>query len=127
MASMLNNRLPALLLTALLAVSGVASAQTTVVRFGTLIAQKVQVLRDAVVVIDGDRITRVGSNEIAIPADANVIDLRRYTGIPGLIDVHTHMTYYWDRTPGTTPWKSLGSLSSPVQVFSCAGERPQDP
>ncbi len=114
---MLNNRLPALLLTALLAVSGVASAQTTFVRFGTLIAQKGQVLHDAVVVIDGDHISKVGSTEIAIPAGANLIDLRRYTGIPGMIDVHTHMTYYWDRTPGTTPWKQLGSLSPAVMVF----------
>ena len=114
MASMPFNRLPAFLLIALLAASSVASAQTTFVRFGTLIAQKGQVLHDAVVVIDGDRITKVGASEIAIPAGANVIDLRRYTGIPGLIDVHTHMTYYWDRTPGTTPWKSLGPI---VQVF----------
>jgi imidazolonepropionase-like amidohydrolase len=117
MAHMPQIRLPVLLLTSLLAVSSIAAAQTTFVRFGTLIAQKGQVLHDAVIVIDGDRIAKVGSAEIAIPAGASVIDLRRYTGIPGLIDVHTHMTYYWDRTPGTTPWKSLGSLSLPVTVF----------
>ena len=34
---------------------------------------------------------------------AGAIDLRRYTAIPGLIDLHTHMTYYWDRQPGTRP------------------------
>ena len=114
---MLNNRLPALLLTSLLSVSSLAAAQTTVVRFGTLIAEKGHVLHDAVVVIDGDRIVKVGSTEIAIPADAKVIDLRRYTGIPGMIDVHTHITYYWDRTPGTTPWARLRSLSPGVRVF----------
>jgi len=32
-----------------------------------------------------------------------VTDLRKYTAIPGLIDLHTHITYYWDRTPGTNP------------------------
>ena len=32
-----------------------------------------------------------------------VIDLRKYTGLPGLIDLHTHITYYWDRQPGTRP------------------------
>ncbi len=112
-----NNRLPALLLSSLLAVSSIAAAQTTVVRFGTLIAQKGQILHDAVVIIDGDRIAKVGSSEIPIPPGATVIDLRRYTGIPGLIDVHTHMTYYWDRTPGTSPWKQAGSLSPAVNVF----------
>ncbi len=112
-----NNRLPALLLSSLLVVSSIAAAQTTVVRFGTLIAQKGQILHDAVVIIDGDRISKVGSSEIPIPPGATVIDLRRYTGIPGLIDVHTHMTYYWDRTPGTSPWKEAGSLSPAVNVF----------
>ena len=38
-----------------------------------------------------------------MPAGAQVIDLRKYTGIPGLIDLHTHITYYWDRKPGTRP------------------------
>jgi imidazolonepropionase-like amidohydrolase len=117
MASMPIIRLPALLLSSLLAVSSIAAGQTTVVRFGTLIAQKGQVLHDAVVVIDGDRIVKVGSSEIPIPAGATLIDLRRYTGIPGLIDVHTHMTYYWDRTPGTSPWRQAGSLSPAVNVF----------
>ncbi len=26
-----------------------------------------------------------------------------YTGLPGLIDLHTHITYYWDGKPGTRP------------------------
>ena len=117
MTSMRNNLLSALLLTSLFAVSGVASAQTTFVRFGVLVTQRGQMLHDAVVVVDGERITKVGSAEIAIPNGATVIDLRRYTGIPGLIDVHTHMTYYWDRKPGTTPWAAQGSLSAPVRVF----------
>ena len=29
--------------------------------------------------------------------------MRSYTAIPGLIDLHTHVTYYWDRKPGTRP------------------------
>ena len=79
-----------------------ARAQTKAVRFGHLWDGS-RVVADAVVVIDNGTITTVGSGNAAVPRGAEVIDLRRYTGIPGLIDLHTHMTYYWDRTPGTQP------------------------
>jgi imidazolonepropionase-like amidohydrolase len=80
----------------------VAQAQAKAIRFGKL-WDGTKVTNDAVVVIDGDRITSVGSGSSAVPAGAQVVDLRKYTGIPGLIDLHTHITYYWDRKPGTRP------------------------
>ena len=46
---------------------------------------------NAVVLITGDSITQVGSN-LAIPAGATVIDLGKATLLPGLIDVHSHLT-----------------------------------
>ena len=47
---------------------------------------------DAAVVIDGDRITAAGPRQaLAWPADAEVIDVRGRTVIPGLIDAHDHM------------------------------------
>jgi imidazolonepropionase-like amidohydrolase len=58
---------------------------------------------DAVVVCDAGKITSVGSGASAVPAGARVLDLRPLSGIPGLIDLHTHITYYWDRQPGTRP------------------------
>ena len=97
--------------------SGYALPKVTVVRFGKLIDGHGKVLQDAVVVIDGERITSVGIGSAAIPANADIIDMRRYTAIPGLIDVHTHMTFYWDKTPGTRPWTQLGTLSDAVTVF----------
>jgi imidazolonepropionase-like amidohydrolase len=74
------------------------------VRFGTLIDGTGKVIRDAVVVVEGDRVSRVTTGAQSIPKDASVLDLSAYTGIPGLIDAHTHMTFYWDQAPGTSPW-----------------------
>jgi imidazolonepropionase-like amidohydrolase len=79
-----------------------AREPTKAIRFGHLWDGS-RVIADAVVVVDRDKIISVASGTAAIPKGAEVIDLRRYTGIPGLIDLHTHMTYYWDRQPGTQP------------------------
>jgi imidazolonepropionase-like amidohydrolase len=47
------------------------------------------ITRDAVVVIQGNRITAVGG---AVPADAQVVDLGDATLLPGFIDAHVHLT-----------------------------------
>jgi imidazolonepropionase-like amidohydrolase len=92
--------LRALLVT--LVFASVTSAQTKAIRFGKLWDGS-KTITDAVVVVSGDRITSVGTGSGAVPSGAQVIDLRKYFGIPGLIDLHTHITYYWDRKPGTRP------------------------
>ena len=74
----------------------------SVVRFGKL-WDGTKIVNDAVVSIDGDRIVSVGSGNAAVPKGAEVVDLRKYTGLPGLIDLHTHITYFWDGKPGTNP------------------------
>lgn len=79
------------------------TGETIAVRFGTLVDGRGGVHKDAVVVVRGERIVRVGTGNGAVPSGASVIDLRRYTGIPGLIDLHTHMAYYWDPASGTLP------------------------
>ena len=80
-----------------------AVAPLKALRFGKLISGDGKVVINAVVIIEDDRIRSVRAGDSAIPAGAEVIDLTRYTGIPGMIDAHTHMTYYWDQAPGTQP------------------------
>lgn len=89
----------------------------TVIRLGRLIDGKGNVIDNPAIVVRGERVEKIGANSDPIPAGATVIDLHSLTGIPGLIDAHTHMTFYWDRTPGTKPWTQLGSLGAPVTVF----------
>ena len=91
--------------------------EATALRFGALIDGRGAVTRDAVVIVKGDRVAQVGIGDAAVPVGAKVIDLRRYTAIPGMIDVHTHMSFVWDRTPGTRPWSQLGSLGPVVTAF----------
>ena len=95
----------------LLAVASPAFAATKAIRAGKLIDPAGKVIANAVIVVDNDRITSIGT--AAPPAGAEVIDLSRYTVIPGLIDLHTHMTYFWDRAPGTRP---LGQPRRPAGV-----------
>ncbi|MEZ5293873.1 MAG: amidohydrolase family protein [Vicinamibacterales bacterium] len=92
----------ALASTAVLAAASDAAAQGTAVRFGAL-WDGARRVADAVVVVEGGRIRTVGQGDGAVPSGAAVVDLRPLVGLPGLIDAHTHITYYWDRAPGTRP------------------------
>ena len=104
-----------LAIAALVAAMTIAPAQSKVIaiRFGTLVDGTGKSISDAVVVVTGERITSVGKGNGAVPKGAEVMDLRAYTGIPGLIDLHTHMTYYWNRAPGTKPG-GRGTPNPPV-------------
>ena len=93
-------------------------AQTKALRFGKVIDGRGRTLTNAVILIKADRIVAVGpEKDVVIPATAEILDLRAYTAIPGLIDAHTHMTFYWDKALGNTPWQQQGTLGPVVTVF----------
>ena len=87
------------------------------VRFGKLWDAKGKVWTNAVVLVEGDKIRSVSSDASAIPAGAEVIDLSKYTGLPGLIDVHTHMTMYAEENPSVSMLKQVADTPPGVQVF----------
>ena len=88
-----------------LATSSTVFATTKAVKFGKLVDGTGRVITNAVVIIEDDRVQSVASGSASIPSGAEVIDLSRYTGVPGLIDSHTHIMWYWDgvTTPRTEP------------------------
>src|SRR5438067_1376662 len=90
-----------------LALPHALAAQMMALRFARVVDGTGRVVPNGTILVEGDRIVRVLAANEAAPRDAKVVDLRRYSAIPGLIDVHTHMTYTFDDQPGAT-------LSRPV-------------
>jgi imidazolonepropionase-like amidohydrolase len=72
--------------------TSVDAQQTIVLKAARLFDGKSKTLTaNGVVIVQGDKITDVGSNA-AIPPDAQVIDLGDATLSPGFMDAHTHLT-----------------------------------
>lgn len=94
-----------------------ATNSVKAVRFGKLWDGHGKVWSNVIVIVDAGKIRAVTTDASAIPAGAETIDMSRYTGLPGLIDVHTHMTWYTDETPGTPMLKQITGNSPAMQVF----------
>ena len=124
------NARPAVTLAALLAIAGcihashatrpALSPNARALRFAKLVDGDGRITLDATIIVDGDRIVSVGSGDGAVPSGVAVVDLRKYTAIPGMIDVHTHMTYWWDHAPGTKPFGPGGTRRPPSEVATVA-------
>ena len=89
MTSRKATMIPCWVLACVLSLSPNVFGATKAIRAGKLIDRSGTVITNAVIVVDNDRITSVGSG--APPGGAEVIDLTRYTIIAGMIDVHTHI------------------------------------
>ncbi len=91
----MSKRLPTLACALFLLTGGYVCAQDmTYIQAGRMIdVVDGRMLNNQTIVINGDRIERVGSSSgIDIPRGANVIDLGNATVLPGLIDMHVHLT-----------------------------------
>jgi imidazolonepropionase-like amidohydrolase len=86
------------------------------VKFGRLWDGK-RLWTNAMVLLEAGRIKAVSAGAVDLPAGTEIIDLSRYTGLPGLIDVHTHMTMYTDETPGVPMLKQITANPPAVEVF----------
>jgi imidazolonepropionase-like amidohydrolase len=89
---------------AILGVAPVDGAETPapsakLVLAGVLLGSGSAPVKDAAVLIEGDRIKEVGPrSRVTAPAGATTIDLGKFTVLPGLIDAHTHILLQGDPT-----------------------------
>jgi len=69
-------------------------ATSLVVHCGTLIdpAVAAQPMTERSIVVEQGRVARVERGFVSAPADAQTVDLREATCMPGFIDTHTHLT-----------------------------------
>src|SRR6266481_868174 len=103
-----------------LVLSSLAVAQVTVVRAGRLIdPDSGTVLSNQVILIKDGRIQAVG-RELALPANATVIDLSDKTVFPGLIDCHTHVA---DGQSDGEPFNVLRKTASQIALESVPNAR----
>jgi imidazolonepropionase-like amidohydrolase len=97
-----------------------AVAQVTVVRAGRLVdPDSGTVLPNQVIVIKDGKIQAVGE-ALAIPANAEVIDLSHRTVLPGLIDCHTHVA---DGQGDGEPFNVLRKTASQIALESVPNAR----
>jgi imidazolonepropionase-like amidohydrolase len=92
---------------------GPCMSEDKVIKLGKLVnPEDGSVIENAIVTVQGDRISYVGADQAQIPCGAAVVDWSAFTGLPGLVDSHTHFAYQTDGAEGTTPWQRLGWLHS---------------
>jgi imidazolonepropionase-like amidohydrolase len=71
---------------------GAERAQVIAIRAGRLVdVERREVRRDQLILVRGNRIEAIHPGAMRPPGGAKLIDLSRYTVLPGLIDCHAHM------------------------------------
>lgn len=100
--------------------SAVAEPEAAVaIRAGRLLDVRTGQLRTNVLILVREgRIVAVGEN-LRLPADARVIDLSRATVLPGLIDLHTHLT----SDPHLFGYRGLGRSIPRETVYGVSAAR----
>ncbi len=86
-------RISLIIICVFLSAADMANAAPMVLQCGRMIdVRTLEVLTERTIVVEDKRIARIERGYIAV-ADANTIDLRNQTCMPGLIDLHVHLAF----------------------------------
>jgi len=88
--------------------AALAQERPVVLKATTILDGQGHVLRNTILVIEGEKISRIGG---AAPRDAIVYDLAGLTVTPGLIDTHAHVWWHFDHD------RLAGKDEPPVQAM----------
>jgi imidazolonepropionase-like amidohydrolase len=95
----------ALFATLLVCLSLPAAADTIAIHAGTVIdPSRGLVARDQTILVRDGLVVAIGT-DVAVPADARIVDLSHEWVIPGLMDAHTHLTL--TEVTGDAPFESF--------------------
>lgn len=104
-----------------------AQDETTVIRAARIIDGRGATIANGEIVVTGGKITKIGARGTA-PAGARVVDLGSRTVMPGLIDGHSHLTWYFNRQgryhtgrDGDTPIQSILAAAANAAATLMAG------
>lgn len=96
-----------------------SGSETSVLRVGHL-WDGARMIDDAAIVVTSGAVVSIGNGRVRVPAGATEVDLRKLTVIPGLIDLHTHVTYYWNGDPATKVRDPITPRRTPAQTAELA-------
>lgn len=94
--------------------SGAQSSMVTIIKAGRLLdVDSGRVLSNQLIAVKNGRIDAIGEH-VAIPTGAAIIDLSKFTVLPGLIDCHTHLADVYDPEPLHVLQKTSAELAYEV-------------
>ena len=122
------NRLALIASAAVVVTASFVDAQTvTVIRAARVLDGRGQSIVNGDVVVQDGKIVRVGARA-GVPAGARLIDLGSRTLLPGLIDGHSHLTWYFNRQgryhtarDGDTPAQAMLAAAANASATLMAG------
>src|SRR5580704_1208043 len=94
--------------------SSLASAQVIAIRAGHLIDPEIgSSAANTIILVEAGKFTAIGPN-IAIPPNAEVIDLSQYYVSPGLVDAHNHLALTYKKDPENNSYYLTTVMDSPA-------------